>query len=57
MHAAVVSDADACVLAVAAGRRRGGGATELKVVPDFRVCFVDDKMFLIDKSPEVVGDV
>ena len=57
MHAAVVSDTDACVLAVAAGRRRGGGATELKVVPDIRVGFVDNKMFLIDKIPEVVGDV
>ena len=57
MHAAVVSDADACVLAVAARRRRGGGATELKVIPDIRVSFVDNKMFLIDKTPEVVGDV
>ena len=58
MHAAVVSDTDACVLAVAAGRRRGGGgATKLKVVPDIRVGFVDNKMFLIDKTPEVVGDV
>ena len=57
MHATVVSDADACVLAVAAGGRRGGGATKLKVVPDIRVGFVDNKMFLIDKTPEVVGDV
>ena len=57
MHATVVSDADACVLAVATGRRRGRGATELKVVPDIRVGFVDNKMLLIDKPPEVVGDV
>ena len=57
MHATVVSDADACVLVVAIGRRRGRGATELKVVPDIRVGFVDNKMLLIDKPPEVVGDV
>lgn len=42
---------------VTAARGAGGGATELQVVPGIRVCLVNDKVFLLYESPEVIGGV